>query len=191
MGNRFHSRVREPIPHNLLNGGPGCSSPADFNLGSTAHSKVLNFSSVHALTPGASLRTIRSDKNKPTGTKNHRVYDEFGLSVDIWVLLKHCCRTLSCSVRVWSPKCKLLTWFTGLELYLVSNSISCRILLWFIYWSYQHVSWFTLPQKTLACIWMLLRYQLLLISHRFFSIFSLLIYFFRPTTLLQCQHLPF
>lgn len=38
------------------------------------------------------------------------------------------------------------------------------------------MSWFTLPQKTFACIWMLL-YQPLLIPHSFFSIFSLLIYF--------------
>lgn len=131
----------EPIPHHCLRWGPGCSSLADFNLSSTAYSKVLNFSSIHALIQGVSLRTLRSDKGKPIGNKTHQAYDEFRLSVDGWMLLKHCCRTLSCllssSVRVWSPKCNNpLTWFTGLELYSVSNNINCRILRWFIYWSY-------------------------------------------------------
>lgn len=99
----------EPIPQNCLSGGPGCSSLAHWNLGMTAHSEVLNFTSIPALTQGVSLRPLRSVKDKPIGNTKHQVYDGFRFSVDGWVLLKHCCRTLSCllgtTVRVWSPKC--------------------------------------------------------------------------------------
>lgn len=68
----------EPIPHNCLSRGPGCSSLADFNLGGTAHTKMLNFSSIPALTQGVSLRTLRSDRSKPIGKNPTRFMMNIG-----------------------------------------------------------------------------------------------------------------
>lgn len=121
-------------------------SPFDgFDLGTTTE---LTFRSpkFQQYPCGISLRPLKCARNKPVGDTKHRAYAGFRLFADSLVWLRHCCEpsgsmsyAQQCSHKfqqALESKMQSQTWFTGLELYLVSNNINSRTLLWFIYWSY-------------------------------------------------------